>query len=233
MLPGGSRRSGFEHFTDMKRRSNRLLTWAIAISLATHAVFIYWAQNLNTGQADTTTQPDVIRLEHPKRVPPPPTVIVTPKPVEPAKPQPTTRHQVPNPPRTANNVVAPTGEHPPGPVASADPFGPPGPGPTGPVEPTEAPTASCSAPDVPAHVLVTATAETPEVAQEQGVTGTTQVEVSIDPDGRITATSIYRSSGSRALDDAALAAARQSTYKADVRDCEAVAGSYLFTVVFQ
>ena len=216
----------------MKPRSNRFLTWAIAISLAAHAVFIYWAQDLNLGHADPAPPPDVIRLDHPRPTPPP-TVIVTPKPVMPTHPQQTSLHH-PTPPISHNTDTTTTVE-PPGKITPPGPpdVGPPDVGPTGPVGPTEPPAPSCTAPDVPAHVLNTATAETPEVAQEQGVTGTTQVEVSIDPDGKITATSIYRSSGSQALDNAALAAARQSTYKADVRACEAVAGSYLFTVVFQ
>jgi protein TonB len=218
----------------MKRRSNRFLTWALAISLAAHAILIYWAQDLSRSQADPEQPVQHFRIDRPKRVPPPPTVIVTPKPVVPATPQQTTRHQPPAPPRVSSGDKTSSGNRP-GPIVGPD-SGPSGVGPTGPVEPsapTEAPTASCAAPDVPAHVVDTATAETPEVAQEQGLTGTTQVEVSIDPDGAITATSIYRSSGSQALDTAALAAARQSTYKADVRNCEAVAGSYLFTVVFQ
>src|SRR5665213_158375 len=50
-----------------KRRSNRFLTWAIAISLAAHAVFIFWAQDLNLGHADPAPPPDVIRLDQPKR----------------------------------------------------------------------------------------------------------------------------------------------------------------------
>jgi protein TonB len=218
----------------MKRRSNRFLTWTIAISLAAHAVVIYWAQGMNLSYADVPLPPDPIRIDHPKRIPPPPTVIVTPKPVVPMHPQQTTQHHPPTPPTSTDNRNTTTDEHP-GAVAPPGPpdVGPPQIGPTGPVEPTETPAPSCSAPEIAAHVLTTATAETPEVAQEQGITGTTQVEVSIDPDGKITATSIYRSSGSQALDNAALAAARQSTYKADVRDCEAVAGSYLFTVVFQ
>jgi len=216
----------------MKRRSNRFLTWAIAISLAAHAVFIYWAQDIHLSHADPVPTPDVIRLEQPRPTPPP-TVMVTPKPVVPTHPQQHTQHQPPKPPVSHNTGTTTTVE--PGNIAPPGPpdVGPPDVGPTGPVGPTESPAPSCTAPDVAAHVVNTATAETPEVAQEQGVTGTTQVEVSIDPDGRITATSIYRSSGSQALDNAALAAARQSTYKADVRDCEAVAGSYLFTVVFQ
>jgi len=217
----------------MKRRSNRFLTWAIAISLAAHAVVIYWAQDLRASSAEPAPTPSVITLD-PARPTPPPTVVVTPKPVVPAHPQQTTQHEPPKPP-VSHNTVSTTTIEPPGKIAPPGPpdIGPPGPGPSGPAGPTESPAPSCTAPDIAAHVVNTATAETPEVAQEQGVTGTTQVEVSIGPDGRITAASIYRSSGDQALDNAALAAARQSTYKADIRDCEAVAGSYLFTVVFQ
>lgn len=218
----------------MKRRSNRFLTWAIAISLAAHAVVIYWAQDLHVSHADPAPPTEHFRFDHPHlKPPPPPMAIVTPKPVVPVHPQQTTLHRPPTPPVVPDNGGAKTAEYPPGPVTPIAPIGPPDVGPTGPAEPTQSPAPSCTAPDIAAHVVFTAAADTPEIAREQGATGTTQVEVSIDPDGKITATSIYRSSGSQALDNAALAAARQSTYKADVRDCEAVAGSYLFTVVFQ
>ncbi|HVS45209.1 MAG TPA: TonB family protein [Verrucomicrobiae bacterium] len=75
--------------------------------------------------------------------------------------------------------------------------------------------------------------EEPAVAQEEGLSGTTLVKVDLDPAGAVTGVSIYRSSGSSALDAAAEAAARQTNYKPELRDCEPVAGAYIFAANFQ
>ncbi len=218
----------------MKRRSNRFLMWALALSLAAHAVVIYWAQGIDVGHAyaPDPAHPVVIEHRHPKP-PPPPLVIVTPEPiafVRPAKPH---QHLPPTPPKLTYNSPGQPGDTHFGPITP--PIGPigPDPGPTGPVEPTTAPGPVCTAPDVAARALDPVTPDTPELAQEQGLTGTTQVKVTIDVAGAVTDVSVYRSSGSTLLDAAALRAARESTYKADIRNCEAVSGSYLFTATFQ
>jgi protein TonB len=222
------------HFTGMKRRSNRFLMWALAISLATHAVFIYWAQDMHGSSAEPAAPPDIIRLD-PLRKPPPPEPIVTPKPVVPVKPAVAARTSRPVLTRVHDNANTDTVEPPVGPVGPVGPINPNGPdvGTTGSPSPTGSPAPSCTAPDVAARALTTVTPDTPAMAQEQGLTGTTQVQVSLDPSGSVTDVRVYRSSGSQLLDNAALGAARQSTYRPDVRNCEAIAGDYLFTVTFQ
>ncbi len=206
--------------------------WALALSLAAHAVVIFWAQGIKVGSADTPEPKHIIVLDQPHpKPPPPPLAIVTPKPIAFVRPTAPAQHHPPAPPIISHRSGTP-GAHVVGPITPPGPIGP-DPGPTGAVEPTSAPAPACTAPDIAARAIDPVTPDTPEIAQEQGLTGTTQIRVSIDANGAVTDVGIYRSSGSSLLDAAALHAARESTYKADIRNCEAVSGSYLFTATFQ
>jgi TonB family protein len=60
----------------------------------------------------------------------------------------------------------------------------------------------------------------------------TEVMVSLDASGRVTAEQVIQSSGVLALDQAALRAARESKYAPRMVDCKPVAGRYLFKVTF-
>jgi TonB family protein len=60
-----------------------------------------------------------------------------------------------------------------------------------------------------------------------------QVLVTLDPQGKIENVALYKSSGFDALDDAALSAARKSTYAPTVVDCKPVdGGQYVFAALF-
>ena len=72
----------------------------------------------------------------------------------------------------------------------------------------------------------------PALAQQAGITGTVAVVVSLDAQGRVVATRIA-SSPSALLNAAALAAVRDSQFRAEVRDCTPIAADYLFTVDFE
>ena len=74
--------------------------------------------------------------------------------------------------------------------------------------------------------------EYPELARQQALTGTTQVKVTLAESGAVTDAQVYASSGSPALDAAAVAAARRSTYAPEIDDCRPRAGSYLFRAEF-
>ena len=83
--------------------------------------------------------------------------------------------------------------------------------------PTPAPTAKPTpvyAPQtvVDARFTNKVTPEYPEIAKQQGIQGTCVVLVTIGPDGAVIGTKIGQSSGNPALDQAALTAARQSSY---------------------
>ena len=90
---------------------------------------------------------------------------------------------------------------------------------------------ACAQPNVPATALRPAVPEVPPMAQQQGITGTVQVVVSLDADSRVTATRI-RSSPSAILNAAALTAARQSTFQTEMRDCRPVPADYLMSIDF-
>lgn len=102
--------------------------------------------------------------------------------------------------------------------------------------PTPSPTPSrpaCANPNVDAVATDKVTPEMPEIARQMGATGTAQVKVSLDESGKVTAIAIYKSTNNRALDSAALDAAKQSKYAPEVKNCTKVAGSYLYTVTFE
>jgi TonB family protein len=110
-----------------------------------------------------------------------------------------------------------------------------GPGSPAPFEasptPTPTPKATCDRPDVAARTISVADAEMPEIARERNVTGTVDVRVDLSETGAILGVSIARTPDT-SLDDAALSAARSSTYAPAIVDCKAQSGSYLFRVEF-
>ncbi len=115
-----------------------------------------------------------------------------------------------------------------GPVATAAPPPPPPP-PT----PTPTPLApKCAVPNVEPTTLNAAEADYPDIARQQGVVGTAAVKVTLDAGGHVGGAEISKSAGNAALDQAAVKAARASTYKAEVVNCVPTAGSYLFRVDF-
>ena len=61
----------------------------------------------------------------------------------------------------------------------------------------------------------------------------TEVMVSLDANGRVTAEQVIQSSGVLALDESALRAAKESKYAPRMVDCKPVAGRYLFKVTFR
>ena len=97
------------------------------------------------------------------------------------------------------------------------------------VSPTPPP---CTTPHMDAMLTRTVQPKYPESAREQGATGTVQVKVSLNPSGGVISTSIYKSSGNAELDQAALVAARESTYSPEIEDCQPVGGTYLFRASF-
>jgi len=211
---------------NMKKRGDRFLIWALAISLSLHAVILLGLRHIAPVEAKTAPPPTPISIE--RRVPPP-----TPKP-PPATPQPThvrtavaSAHVAPPKLPIAGPVqgppVIPQSTDGPGPVrgiATSEPS----------VVPTDTPKPQCSVPDAPASVIDAITPTAPEDADDQA--GTAQVRVDLAPSGAVTHATIYRSAGNVLLDQAALRAARSSTYRAETRDCALVGGSYLFTVDF-
>lgn len=215
------------------KNGNRILTCALALSLAVHAIFAFVFRPIRSVDAHPEQTPMPIRvfIIH---TPPPP----TPTPAPTVAPKTRPRHTV-----AVIPVHVPHTINRPGPRASSEPIAVPGPsdapymppqtpGPTGSPETTATPKPACSAPNVPASAVNVVSPSIPQSADYVGESQA-QVRVTLQPSGAIQAVEIYRTAGNRMLDNEALRAARQSTYRAEIRDCVAVAGEYLFTVDFK
>ena len=72
----------------------------------------------------------------------------------------------------------------------------------------------------------------PAAARAGGITGSVQVFVRLDQDGKLLETGIYKSSGSPTLDQAARRAAETSSYSPEIFRCERIPGTYLFRANF-
>lgn len=212
------------------RSSNRILVWALALSLAIHAVFAIVARTMPPAQAEPEP-PQHISIIH--VVPP------TPRPTPPPTPRPNQQHV--SSPRNASTHVR-ISVHPPRAVArdgGSVPAGPPVVATSGPSigggdaagSATPSPAPACSNPYEAAHVISAISPDAPLDAA--GIAATAQVQVTLDDRGRVTDAHIYTSTGTMSLDRVAVDAARRSTYAPQIVDCQPAGGSYLFKVDFQ
>jgi TonB family protein len=231
--------------------SRRFLLYGLAISILLHLLFGPLVQFRKYAQEDekvekVSVSKKVTKVETPKPTPTPaPTP--TPKPVTQTPPPQTppphvVRLKVDVPKTTSNSESGPSESQ--YNVKSGSQQGVPGGEATGapaaaaapPATATPAPTPTrpaCANPNANAVATDKVTPDMPEIARQMGATGTAQVRVSLDATGKVTGVSIYKSTNNRALDAAAVDAARQSRYHAEIKDCVAVAGSYLYTVTFE
>jgi periplasmic protein TonB len=212
----------------------RFLICALVLSLLIHLVAAAVIRPIHSVEAAPEQQPMRIHIIV-IHTPPPPTP--TPAPTHPPK---TPSHpRAPIHPRPATpTVVSRNGKGPSEPVFHGPPDnGTPGPAiniasaqPGSPV-PTGTPKPACSVPNAPAAAV---SVVSPSVPDELGtdVNAQAQVRVTLTPSGGVESAGIYHSAGNALLDREALRAARQSTYRAEVRDCVPVRGDYLFTVDF-
>jgi TonB family protein len=211
----------------MKRRSgNRIIAWALGISIAVHVAFAIAVHNMQPVEAAPEQPPQQTFIVH---IPPP---TPTPRPAPSRPPHVTAPAQAPSHHvLTAPHVVQQSGTHagPAGPVATSGPVVAdvsPAPG-----TPGSSPHPACSNPNEPAHTLSVVAPEQPEDATN--LPATAQIEVTLDAAGRVVDATIYHSTNEMALDRAALVAARKTTYSPATVDCVPTGGSYLFRVDFQ
>ncbi|MBV8367449.1 MAG: energy transducer TonB [Candidatus Eremiobacteraeota bacterium] len=238
-----------------RERARSFLLYGFAISLAVHALVVPFVRQTPTVAAG---DPVPRLLKHDRMPTPPPTPRPTPTPPPTAQPTPPPhdKPQTPQPQRPPIRIIAPhqdahhggTTENP-NAHATGVPNGAPGaegtaaplagavpaataaaPTPTPTPHPTPTPL-SCARPNVPAATLRALEPETPPMAVQQGISGTVNVVVSLDAQSRIVATRI-QSSPSALLNQPALAAARGSQFRTEVKNCEPVAADYLFSVEF-
>ncbi len=239
-------------------RVKNFLGWAFAISLVLHLLggpLIPWKQaHAEEQQVEKVSVTKKIKVKPPtppppSPTPPPPTPPPksTPPPVHSTQPPPQPKLKV-EPPKTNSNNAGTTSSEKrynvtsgsqsgvPSGVASAAPAAPaaaPAKVPVAPPTPPPTPKLSCANPNAEAGMSNKVQPEVPEMAQQQGATGTAEVEVSLSASGGVLGTSIYKSTGNQALDQAALGAARQSSYYPAKENCNSVPGHYKFVVQFE
>jgi TonB family protein len=240
-----------------RERARNFLVYGFAVSLAVHALVLPFVHIRRATEA-AEVPPDILYRD---RMPtPPPTVAPspTPKPTVPPTPPPHALPHTPAPQSQRIRIVTPHTESrgggaaepanryaggvpngSPGDFGTAAPIpldtvgaapAPPAATPTPTPRPTPTPL-SCARPNVPATTLRPMEPDTPPLAVQQGISGTVQVVVSLDAQSRITGTRV-QSSPSAVLNAAALAAARGSQFRTEVRNCEPVAADYIFSVEF-
>lgn len=86
-------------------------------------------------------------------------------------------------------------------------------------------------PNQPPRTLKAVEPDTPPLAQQQGIQGTVQVLVSLDEKGQVVE-AVIQSSPSAILNEAALTAARKSTFRPEIKNGKPIAGKYVFSVDF-
>ncbi|MGD1065350.1 MAG: TonB family protein [Vulcanimicrobiaceae bacterium] len=235
-------------------RARNFLAYGFIISVALHLIlgpFISFKPTQT--KEDAPQKVTVVRVPTPPPTPPPtPKPSPTPPPTPPPKQTPPPQTPAPTQPKIKINTLktsskssgpseaanryttgstqgAPSGEGTGKPVAApANTPAPATPAPT-PV-PTPTPLA-CAHPNVQATTIRAADPEMPAMAQQQGVSGTVQVQVSLDANSRIVGAKIF-SSPSSLLNSAAIAAARASTFQTEISNCKPEAADYLFAVEF-
>jgi protein TonB len=220
--------------------------WAFAISLLVHFFLVPILPNMKQHTEEQTVEKVSVTKKITVKPPTPPPPTPTPPPPKqtpPPKPQPQKQQQVRlklNVPKTTSKsssttttenkyVPPPAGSEqgvPQGTVASA----PPAPVSTA---PPGTPKPACKTPYQDATVVNQAQPEYPDAARDLGL-GEVQVAVTvtIGPEGNLVDAKISQSAGNMSLDQAALAAARQSTYAPKIVNCQPTTGSYYFKVTF-
>ncbi len=111
----------------------------------------------------------------------------------------------------------------------------PGNGNPAPAAPAGTPKPACANPNVEATVTNPASARVSGIGERPRLgCRDREVEVTVGPSGNLIGVKVYKSSSNMAIDQAALRAARQSTYSPKLVDCAARrTGDYLFRVDFQ
>jgi len=225
----------------MKKRI-RFIYWAFLMSIAVHFTLAPMVQHFKVVEASKDVVGRVI-IESPRPKPtPPPRAKPTPRPINHVKPaKPTASHAVvhhlilpnhgnkgPSEISTHDRKIVTDGGTP-GPAATAAP----GNDVVATVAPTATPKPTCITPAADAQTRDKFVPETPELARQQCLSGVAKVQVDLSAGGTVTGVKIFESTGSSLLDQAALDAARRTTYSPKIVDCEHVSGTYLFRVEFQ
>ncbi len=236
-------------FITTGERVGSFVGWAFLISIAVHfflaPIFPHFAQRHEEQQVEKVSMTKKVTVKVP--TPPPPTPTPTPPPPTKSTPPPT--HTQPQPKPLKMNVVHTTSKSASGPSqtkyvapANGSVNGQPGGTGTAPPQPRVAtappgppatPKPACKTPYQDATVVQQVSPDYPESARELGLGQVVvSVQVTLSPAGTLIGEKIAQSGGNMSLDQAALSAARQSTYAPKIVNCQPVTGDYLFKVTF-
>ncbi len=237
-------------FLTNNERVRSFLGWAFVASLLAHLFLGPLIPFKEAHSEDQQTEKVSVTKKIKVKVPTPPPPTPTPKPTQQPKttPPPKKQEQHPQPklkvepPKTHSNGGAGPSEAKYN-VKSGSQAGvpqgngTPAPGPAGtvgpPARPPTPPPPKCGTPFKDATLVSASQPEYPESAKEAGL-GPVVVIVRIDlsASASVLSASVLQSSGNSAIDQAALRAARQSSYSAKVENCTPVQGSYSFRANF-
>ncbi len=232
----------------MGRRARSFLLPAIAISILIHLIggpLIPFKQSqAEDQQVEKVSEIKKVQVKVP--TPPPPTP--TPNPTEPPKSTPPPKQQQQQPKPLKVNLIKTTNSSKSGPTTSTyvapkngSETGVPGgrgtaaPAPvsTAPPAPTTAPAPKCAIPMRDAVATNKVPPDYPELAREQNLgVVTVLVKVTVGASGALSAATIQQSSGNSSIDNAAIAAAKASSYSPKIENCLPVSGDYGFTAEF-
>ncbi len=239
-------KSGSPYITTGERVRS-YLGWAFVISLVAHfaigSILPNFAQRHEEQQVEKVTMAKKTRVRVPTPPPPTPTPPPSPTPKPETTPPPKQQHVVQ--PKLKVNLVHTTSKSASGstentvaqPKTGSENGAPQGQG-TGPPAPATAPPGTpkpaCANPNVEATVTNPVQPDYPESARDLGLGAVTvEVEVTVAPSGNLVDAKIYKSSSNMSIDQAALRAARQSTYSPKLVGCQPTQGDYLFRADFQ
>lgn len=229
-------------------RARNYLVWGFALSILIHMIAAPLVSNLRYHEQQ---QPDVTRVSISKKIkvvvptppptPPPPTPPPqTPPPQKSTPPPPQPRRLKLNIPKThaiadapaEKAYVAPKNGSPEGVPDAVGTAASAAPVVTAPPAPTPTPKPACAQPHVEPTPKSLVQPDYPEIAREQGASGTARVQVTLDAQGNVLNATINQSSGSPVLDKAAIDAAKASTFYPEIDNCEAVGGTYVVSEQF-
>src|SRR5579872_2570965 len=232
-------------FITTGERVTNFMGWAFVISILVHFFLVPILPIMkNHTEEQTVEKVSVTKKIHIKPPPTPPPPTPTPPPPKSTPPpklqvqhQPQPRLKLNVPKTTSHSASAPSENTYKAPTTGTEQGNPQGQGtaPPAPVStaPPGTPKPACKTPYQDATVVNQAQPEYPDSARDLGL-GEVQVAVTvtIGPTGNLVDAKISQSAGNMALDQAALAAARQSTYAPKIVDCQPTTGSYYFRVTF-
>ncbi|MDQ2681123.1 MAG: TonB family protein [Candidatus Eremiobacteraeota bacterium] len=233
------------------QRARSFLLPAILISILIHLIggpLIPFKQtHTQDQQVEKVSETKKTKIVVP--TPPPPTP--TPRPTEPPKSTPPPQKQAPQPKALKINTVKTTSNNKAGAPQNAyvapknssvngvpNAQGTAAAAPAvkasaGPAAPTPTPAPKCAVPYRDAVATNKVPPDYPEMARQQNLgVVTVLVKVTVGPTGSLQAATVQQSSGNSSIDQAAIAAAKASSYSAKVVNCTPVAGDYGFTAEF-